>query len=429
MGIGAQTRRTFLRLDPFPIMATMNSGTELSRPPLRLAVVSTHPIQYYAPVYRALAKSRCVMPRVFYTWSQTAAEPVFDPGFGRNVAWDIPLLDGYDHVFVDNTAKRPGSDHFHGIRNPALNTAIEAWHADAILVYGWNLHSHLQAMRHFKGKIPVLFRGDSTLIDPQTPLRKMARKLYLRWVYSHVDLALAVGQNSCDYFRWAGMADERITVVPHSVDTSRFHDPGGDQDRLAQRWRDELGCHPDALIIVFAAKFQAKKDPVLLLRAFMSLQSSAQLVFFGEGELESDLREISGRDPRVHFRPFQNQTTMPAVYRLGDVFVLPSCGPGETWGLAMNEAMASGRGVIASSRVGGARDLVDPGETGWIFEAGDERSLRRALTDALNLGRDGLMRLGERCKASSDRWSSDCAAAGIESAVIAAVRAFGSEGR
>src|ERR1700731_246449 len=118
----------------------------------KLAIVSTHPIQYYAPVFRALAQSTSVMPRVFFTWSQTADGPVFDPGFGTRFTWDIPLRDGYDHVFVPNTAKRPASSHFMGVQNPSLTRDIAAWGADAVLVYGWNLRSHLGAMRHFKGK-------------------------------------------------------------------------------------------------------------------------------------------------------------------------------------------------------------------------------------------------------------------------------------
>src|SRR5271170_6220570 len=119
---------------------------------VKLAIVSTHPIQYYAPVFRALARSANVMPRVFFTWSQAESGPVFDPGFGAAFEWDIPLRDGYDHVFVPNIAGDPRPTHFRGVRNPSLIDEITEWGADAVLVYGWNLHSHLIAMRHFKGR-------------------------------------------------------------------------------------------------------------------------------------------------------------------------------------------------------------------------------------------------------------------------------------
>ena len=59
---------------------------------------------------------------------------------------------------------------------------------------------------------------------------------------------------------------------------------------------------------------------------------------------------------------------MPIVYRLGDVFVLPSKGPIETWGLSVNEAMACSRAIIVSDRCGCGVDLVKEGINGYIFK-------------------------------------------------------------
>lgn len=384
---------------------------------LKLAIVSTHPIQYYAPVFRALALSNSITPRVFYTWSQTSEGATFDPDFGARFAWDIPLLDGYEHVFVKNTAKHPTSSRFFGIKTPDLSRAIGAWGADAALVFGWPLHSHLRFMMQSKGKLPILFRGDSTLLDPIKPLRKVARQLLLRWVYSHVDTAIAVGQNSRDYFSWCGLPPEHIAIAPHSVDTLRFEDPTGEHDQRALRWRRELGIPDDSAVLLFAGKFIGKKDPSLLLEAFLRLKSPSHLIFVGSGELEDKLREGARERPEVHFLPFQNQSEMPAIYRLADLFVLPSRGPGETWGLAMNEAMACGRPVVAGSRVGGARDLIQAGHTGWIFESGNRAELEGILRVALALGRDGLLSIGRVAQSSIAKWSTAEAAKGIESAV------------
>jgi glycosyltransferase involved in cell wall biosynthesis len=74
---------------------------------------------------------------------------------------------------------------------------------------------------------------------------------------------------------------------------------------------------------------------------------------------------------------------MPIVYRLADVFVLPSKGPGETWGLAVNEAMASGRPVIVSNKCGSASELIEEGINGYKFEAGNESSLLQSLENML----------------------------------------------
>src|SRR5690606_13801950 len=130
----------------------------------KLAIVSTHPIQYYAPWFRLLAERNNCTLKVFYTWSQSKGS-VKDRTFGKQITWDIPLLEGYDFEFVDNVSKKPGSHHFFGIDCPSLIFKIEAFQPSAILFFGWNFKSNLLAMRHFKNKVPVWFRGDSTLLD------------------------------------------------------------------------------------------------------------------------------------------------------------------------------------------------------------------------------------------------------------------------
>ncbi len=385
---------------------------------VRLAIISTHPIQYYAPIFQALAQSQSIRAKVFYTWSQTATAGVVDAGFGRHVTWDIPLLDGYEFEFVTNVARRPGTSHFWGLRNPGLTRAIEKWGADAVLVFGWNSASHLRALHHFKGKVPVFFRGDSTLLDRRSGWRTGLRRLHLGWVYRHIDVAIAVGSNNRDYFRWCGVPAERIRFAPHAIDTTRFADPDGSQQRRAVQWRTELGIEPHARTLVFAGKLLGKKDPVLLLEAFQRSGRARHLVFVGDGELQSELRRRAAGRSDVHFLPFQNQSFMPAVYRLGDLFALPSRGPGETWGLAVNEAMASGRPVIVSDKVGGARDLVTPGVTGWVFESGNRDDLVAAVEKAFGCDNETLHGMAEAARHESARWSIEAAAQGIERAVV-----------
>ncbi len=385
---------------------------------IKLAVVSTHPIQYYAPMFRELATDPRLDLRVFYTWSQAEQGRIRDGEFGIDLTWDLPLRDGYAHEFVPNVAPRPDHGRFFGLRTPALVPAIRAFGADAVLVFGWNSASHFGAMRALKGRIPVFFRGDSTLIDPQPAARRAVRRALLTAVYRFVDVALAVGSNNADYFRWCGVPDRRIAVVPHSIDVNRFADPTGQGATQASAWRAELGIPEDAPVALFAAKFLPKKAPLHLAEAFGASPGEAHLVFVGSGEQEPALREIAARGPRIHLLPFQNQGAMPAVYRLGDVFVLPSVGPGETWGLALNEAMASGRPVIASSRVGGARDLVRPDGTGWVFEAGDVAGLAATLAGALGEGRAGLLARGRAAAAASAAFSSAATARGIADAVV-----------
>jgi len=385
---------------------------------VRLAIVSTHPIQYYAPIFQLLSRSEALCVKVFYTWSQTQAGGVDDPGFGRTVTWDIPLLEGYEFEFVPNVARRPGAEHFWGLRNPTLTRQVEAWKPDAVLVFGWNCASHLAAMWHFKGRVPVFFRGDSTLLDRSSWWRTLARRIALSSVYRHIDVALAVGSNNRDYFRWCGVPSERIAFAPHAIDAKRFCASDAGHEEQVARWRDELDIAPSARTLVYAGKLVPKKDPLLLLEAFIRAEVPGHLVLVGEGALEPELRSRAAGRTDVHFLPFQNQRAMPAVYRLGDIFVLPSRGPGETWGLALNEAMATGRPVIASDKVGGARDLIAHGVTGWKFESGNLPQLTELIKRTLTCDPRILGQMGAAAERESARWSVEAAARGIESAVL-----------
>ena len=360
----------------------------------RLAVVCTHPIQYYAPVFRFLAALPDLDLKVFYTWSQAATGVQFDREFGRSLHWDLPLLDGYDSEFVENQSSDPGTHHFWGLRTPGLVDSILRWNADAVLIYTWNSYSHLSAMRELKGKRPVFFRGDSTLLDPLPPWRRLLRRIALTWIYRHVDTAIAVGQNNRDYFIEYGIDPADICLAPHAVDNDRFDDPDGAHHLKSSQIRRQLGIPEGARTLVFAGKLIAKKSPALLVEAFLKCSADWHLIIVGDGALRPSLEARANGVSTIHFMDFQNQSLMPAVYRLGDVFILPSEGPGETWGLAINEAMASGRPVIAGSKVGAARDLITAGVNGWIFESGDLDALVNVLGPLMQLDRTTLEQMG-----------------------------------
>ena len=314
--------------------------------------------------------------KVFYTWGEDVLKNKFDPGFGKVIEWDIPLLEGYDFIMMNNVSNNPGSHHFKGIVNPTLVNEIESWGANAVLIYGWSFNSHLKCMRYFKGKIPVYFRGDSTLLDESGNfLKKIIRKYFLRWVYKYVDFAFYVGQANKKYFIQNGLNEKQLIFVPHAIDNNRFSKSAN------YSFRRQLGISNEKILFVFAGKFETKKNPFLLMNAFVSLNDMhADLLFVGNGPLEIKLKEkwLQLSDDikyRIHFLDFQNQSLMPDIYKAADVFVLPSKGPGETWGLSINEAMASSKAVLVSDKCGAALDLVKDNKNGFVFESDNEKSL------------------------------------------------------
>jgi glycosyltransferase involved in cell wall biosynthesis len=389
---------------------------------LRLAVVVTHPIQYYVPWYRVAAAREDVELKVFFTWhSGTAA--VHDRGFEREVAWDIPLTDGYAWQLVPNTARDPGGHHFFGIRNPALVDAIRAWQADAIHVTGYAYASHLQLMRWgSRAGIPVLFRGDSHLLTPRPFWQRWMRQFVLPRVFSYADACLYVGQHNREYFRAFGVPDAKLFWCPHSIEVDRFAAGAEQAEGEALAMRRDLGIADDRVVMLFAGKFQDEKQPLLLVDEFRAAQlNNVTLLMVGDGPLARQVAEHARpAGDTIRLLPFQNQTRMPVVYRCGDVMVLPSIR--ETWGMAVNEAMACARSVLVSDRVGCAPEMVVPGATGEVFSATHPAALRDALRRLAGLGRAALLALGRQAQQHAARFNPRATADGVMAAVAAVTK-------
>ena len=345
----------------------------------RLAIITTHPIQYYDPVFKLIAENREFELKVFYTWGKTLNNK-YDPGFGKVIEWDIPLLEGYKYEFLINTAKDPGTHHFFGIKNPDAIKQINRFSPDILLILGWGWSSHLTIIRHYHGKVPIWFRGDSTLLDEKVNLRSLARTFFLKCIYSHVDKAFYVGKANKAYFLRNGLKEHQLIYAPHAIDNSRFE---LDRNKQTSEIRQELGLSDTDILILFAGKFEPKKDPLTLLEAFTQIaKPNLHLLFVGNGILEKELtsRVEDYNLKRVYFKEFQNQQNLPAYYQACDLFCLPSRGPGETWGLAINEAMACGKAIFVSDKVGCSADLVKPNVNGGVFNSGNLNSLKDNLT-------------------------------------------------
>lgn len=394
-----------------------------SASPIRLAVVVSHPIQYYAPWFRQLALEPGLSLQVFHLW-EFGISRRHDPGFGQTIQWDLPLLEGYDSVLIANRAADPGTHHVAGLDNPGLNAALLAWRPDAILLFGYSYLSHLRLLLDSRlHRIPILFRGDSHRLAPRrgvkAQLSAVLSGLLRRLLFRRFAAALAVGQANADWLRASGFPARRVVLAPHAVDNARFQAAAPEAEAEARLWRSQLGIAAAAPVLLFAGKFEAKKQPLLLLEAFAALHHpTAVLVLVGSGPLESELRCRAARLPagRVILQGFQNQTAMPRVYALGDLLVLPSLGHGETWGLCVNEAMNLARPVLVSSHVGCGPDLVIPGCTGWVFPAGEQAALTAALAEALS-DPQRLRRMGEAARDHIEQYSYRQATEGLHQAL------------
>ena len=378
---------------------------------IRLAVITTHPVQYYAPWFRHIAATSGIDLRVFYLWDFGVTEQV-DPAFKARVRWDIPLLDGYPHEFVPNNSRRPGTTSFWGIDNPLLGRSLRAFQPSAALCLGYNYATFARLLLA-QPRYPLLLRGDSHRLIPPRGWKASLKRGVLTALFRQFSAFLYVGQANRQYYKLHGAPDHKLFFCPHAVDNDRFTAARSTAAAQAADWRRALGIPTDHRVILFAGKFEAKKRPLDLLVAFRrAAPTRASLLFVGSGPLDNSLRREAEGLGNVYITPFQNQTLMPRTYAAADIMVLPSHGPSETWGLSVNEAMCLGRPVVVSSHVGCGLDLVSPGKTGWIFPAGDVAALAATLTEAL-ADPERLATYGEEAAHAVGQYSYTEATAGL----------------
>jgi glycosyltransferase involved in cell wall biosynthesis len=383
----------------------------------KLAIITSHPIQYNAPLFKLLASRKQINVKVFYTWGESVLQNKFDPGFKRTIQWDVPLLEGYEYEFLENTATDKGTHHFKGIINPAIIERINAYHPDALLIYGWSFQSHLKVLRAYHNKLPILFRGDSTLLGKPKGWKQLARRVFLTWVYRMIDHALVPGKRNFDYYLHAGVPKRKLVHAPHAIDNDRFAANDAERNRLALELRKANNIPEDAFVFLYAGKLDDNKNAASLLEAFQqaSLPDTAHLMIVGNGELEVQLKSFYSTHSNIHFLPFQNQQAMPVLYRSADVYVLPS--KTETWGLAANEAMVCGLALLLSDQCGGAVDLIREGVNGFTFKLNDQHDLQEKLK-MLARDRQKVKEMGKASKKMIAGFSFERIADTIENVVL-----------
>jgi glycosyltransferase involved in cell wall biosynthesis len=346
---------------------------------MRLAIVTSHPIQYQAPWFRALA--RVTDLEVFFCHEQDAAGQA-EAGFGVGFDWDVPLLDGYRHHWLTNVSSRPGVSSFGGCDTPEIASRLAANSGfDACIVCGWYLKSYLQAIWGCKrAGIPVFARGDSQLAGVRSALWTLTKQLPYRWLLNTIDAHLYVGRANRDYLEHYGVPAHRLFFAPHFV-ASDYFAAGARRARESGAAAATRAAHQvpaDAVVFLLAGKLIDKKRPADFVRAVQLAHAREPRVagmVVGSGPLEREIRQLAGEGPApIHFAGFQNQSQLPQHYAAADVMVLASDAR-ETWGLVVNEAMSCGLPAIVSRACGCASDLVEEGRTGFTFSTGDVEAL------------------------------------------------------
>jgi glycosyltransferase involved in cell wall biosynthesis len=374
--------------------------------PIRLTVVLTHPVQYYAPWFRHIA-AQCpeLDLTALYATEPTAAQQ--GAGFGVPFQWDTPLVEGYRCRILRAARPRESvqSDRFWGLDVPEIGAALEESRPDVVLIPGWHSVTLVRALWACRrARIPTLYRGDTHLGHRPTGWRAAVWGVRTRRLLRLFDGHLSVGTRAREYLTHFGVDPRRVFDAPHAVDNELFARTSSLHRAPAARTaaRASWGLEPQSFVVLFVGKLEPRKRPLDLIRAMAGLGSRASVLVVGTGELLTACRVEADRlGLCAAWAGFLNQSELGRAYAVADCLVLPG---NESWGLVVNEAMATGLPCVVADRVGCAPDLVTPGATGEIFPAGNLAELAEALgriRAGVESGRDYARACRERAASHS----------------------------
>jgi len=383
----------------------------MSQRKYRVLLVSSQPIQNAASL-RLMAKhpkldilvAYCSLPES-ETLHATSVQQ--SPEFLTQAAFDIPLLEGYPWSYVPNLSPLPNLTKPYGLINPGLVKLVSNF--DCCVVYGHGYISFWLVIAAAKiSRKPLLLTTDATYFE--TPeggnWKKPFKKRFLPYLYNQVaDMVLVPSTASKLFIHSLGVPEDRIAITPYVVDNDYIAEVALRSDR--QLIREKWQIPTEAIVVVFCAKFLARKRPQDAIRAFAAANvPNSYLVMVGEGPLGDSLRaEVQklGINDKVRFIGMVKYSHLPEVYATGDLLVFPS--EHEPYGLPVNEAMICGVPVVASDRVGAGGDLIIKSKTGFVYPSGNVDALAGILKDILS-ARKALKQMGEAARQRMETWSS-----------------------
>jgi glycosyltransferase involved in cell wall biosynthesis len=332
---------------------------------LKLLVFDSHPVQYRVPLWQLLEKHRPGCLHVVYG-SDRSIRGYADKDFGQNIAWDDPMLAGYEYTIL-NCENGP-LEAWGSLTGKGVKETIEKIKPDAVLLVGLNYKydsvAYFQAWR--KG-IPVWLRCETQDYAVNRSAGKaIIRTLIYRSLYFALQKIFYIGELNKKHYLYHGVPESKLRPARYgTVDRFASIREEEKEQRRKQR-RSEAEITDTSLVIGFSGKFIKKKNPQILYQMLEflpeDLRKRIHLYFMGSGILENELKDLAAQAQKnygikSYFSGFINQSQLANHYLAMDIMVLPSRRMGETWGLVANEAMQGGCAVIVSDAVGSGEDF------------------------------------------------------------------------
>jgi len=263
-------------------------------------------------------------------------------------------------------------------------------------------------------------RLDTAPIYVEPRWRAWCKRIVLRRLFRRFATFHSVGSLTERFLEDLGVRPARIFPFPYAVNNAYFAEKADRFRQERERIRSDLGISAGAFVVLGVLKFVPRENPLELLRGFHLFHEicpDSALLLVGAGALENEIKAYvaaSNLTGAVLLVGYARYSELPKWYAVSDVFVHPA--RRESWGVSVNEAMACGLPVVASSSVGSSYDLVRDGANGYQYPSENVKALAGCLARIASRPDRGVA-LGECSTRLIQAWDFEATMRSLESAV------------
>ena len=320
----------------------------------KIAIFTTHPIQYQVPLFKKL-KNKGIIPHVYFASKHGYKSKNQDSDFKKVFNWNINLLGGYKFFFSNNQKIKINS-WFLDFNN--LKNYLKKNKYDVVLIFGWSNIFYLKAFYlSYKYKLPIILRVETNNEAKISIIKKIIKNKILYLLFKYVNYFLYIGKLNKAFYVGLKVETKKLFSAPYFVDNRFFSN-------------QKLKSKKKTFTCLFVGKLIKRKNPQVFLNLALLMKNYKNIKFqiVGDGDLKQYCKNFvkEYRLNNLHIRGFKNQTELKKYYKNADVLILPS--KYETWGLVINEAMASSTAVITNKKCGASYDLIKNNKTGLIYD-------------------------------------------------------------
>jgi glycosyltransferase involved in cell wall biosynthesis len=332
---------------------------------LRVAVVSPEPTPYRAPLFDRIASNADIDLTVIYAARSVARR-----------SWTVEPA--HRHVFLRGVGV-PGAErilrHQYPV-TPGISRALRRAQPDVVVVSGWSTFASQGALAWCRAhRVPYVLLVESHDLDPRNPWRRALKGAVVPRLLRGAANVLVVGSAARESVVARGARSVRLFA--NTIDVGAWTSRATE----LQRRRTD-----DDVLVLSVARLVPEKGTDDLIRAVAEAgDPRLRLVVAGDGPERRALVDLAAElGVRLTILGHVAEAELAQLYVDADVFALLS--HHEPWGVAVNEAAASGLPLLLSDRVGAASDLLAEGRNGFVVPAGDvpaaAAALNRLVADA-----------------------------------------------